>query len=84
MGTLTTTKITTTKNADQKAIGVEDTWNTPPSATRPNGAAASHESDAIRSWVRGKLSRCPHPIGSGRPLSWNLHKPGGVQSRAKV
>lgn len=70
---------TATKNADQRALEVDHAWSMPPLATRSKGAAAGHESDAIRSRIRGQLSRCPQPIEAGRPLPCHLHRFGGVQ-----
>lgn len=75
---------TATKSANQRAIGVEHAWNMPPLATRPAGATASHERDAIRGRVRSKLSRCSQPIRPGRRLPCNLHKFGGVERPSKA
>lgn len=73
-----------TKSAYQTAIRVEHAWSMPPLATRSKGATAGHERAASQGPFRGKLGRCPQPIGAERPLPCNLHNSGGVQYLSKA
>lgn len=68
-----------TESANQTTIRVEHAWSIPPLATCSKRAAAGHESAASQSLFRGRLSRCPQPIGARKPRPCNLHNSGGVQ-----